>query len=494
MRDSSFIRIIRRMKTYILIPFFLLFLLSCSKSIPEKPYSHIVTSSQFAVSVQAHCDALIQPSTRGLYPGSPYYTSATAYITSKFQSYGLLPAHTEYAQPFEFVSRSLISEPVVMINNEDLLTIGTDFIVPLTSGKALLENIPMVFIGYGIAEPQDKYNEYSNIDVKNKVVVVLKDIPKGFIASSGKYHSLYYRAFLAKNYGALGIIFIDLNAPTAYYSKNTAYVPPLFGLSDFPQIILAKNAIGKLTQSSTIDFIEMQNDIVASKQPYTIELKTSITMSIPMNIEQNTTANIVGFLPAAEEFSETKKRIYFTASLDSFGFQYTDIFYESANTTVSGVAALLSLAEELSKQSLARKNDIYFVVFSGKEEGLLGCRELLEKGEITQDNTLFMIQIENIGIQSSLLNIGGGLDYLELFQRFEENNTFSELELTVSHGGYMEDQLFIKKGIPALFVHSPDFTFYRTLKDTRNTINTNSVRKTVQLLYGAFFNDIFSIN
>lgn len=469
-------------------------MLSCAKKIPEKRYAQIVSEPDFATSVSAHSTALIQPTTRGFYPGSSYYENATAYIASQLSTFGLQPAGNDFIQPFDFVSRILNDEPIVMVNSEILLTIGKDFIVPLTSGKAFLENIPLVFVGYGIAEPQDKYNEYSNVDVKNKIVVVLKDIPKGFIASAGKYHSLYYRAFLAKNYGALGIIFLDLNAPTAEFSQNTAYVPPLFGLSDFPQIICAKSAIQKLTQTSTIDFVEIQNDIVASKQPYPIELKTSITMSIPMQIEQKTTANIVGILPAAEEFSETKKRIYIAASLDSFGFQFGTIFYESANTSVSGTATLLTLAEQITKTPFKRKNDIYFVVFSGKEEGLLGCRELLEKGDITQENTLFMVQIENVGIHSPLLSVGGGLDYLELYQRFEENNTFSDLELTVSRGGYMEDQLFIKKGIPSLFIHSPDFTYYRTLKDTKETLSTDSMKRTVKLLYGAFFDDIFSVH
>lgn len=481
------------MKTILLV-ITLLCVLSCVKKIPEKRYATIISEPAFAESITAHSNSLLQQSTRGLYPGTAYYESAAAYISSQFSSFGLQPAGTDFNQQFNFVSRTLNDEPVVLVNSETLLSIGIDFIVPLTSGKAFLENIPLVFIGYGIAEPQDKYNEYSNVDVKNKIVVVIKDIPKGFIASAGKYHNLYYRAFLAKNYGALGILFLDLKAPTADYSQNTAYIPPLFGLADFPQLICSKSAIRKITGDSTIDFIEIQNDIVASKQPYPIELKTSLTVSIPMNIEQKTTANIVGMLPAAEEFSETKKRIYITASLDSFGFQYKNIYYESANTSVSGVAVVLTLAQEITKTQLKRKNDIYFVVFSGKEEGLLGCRELLDKGDITQDNTLFMIHLENVGATSSLLDIGGGLDYLDLYRRIEENNLYPDLELTVSRGGYMEDQLFIKKGIPGLFIHSPDFTFYRTLRDTKRTLQPLAMKRTTTLLYAAFFDDIFSVN
>jgi len=448
--------------------------------------------SVYTDTVQQHIEGLINSTTRGLYPGSPEYDNAVKYIVSQFQASGIQPAGQEFIQKFSFTSKTLSSEPIVMVNNETPLILGKDFIIPLTSGSAFIENIPMVFIGYGISEPQDKYDEYSNIDVKNKVVVVIREIPSGFITNTAKYQNLYYRAYLAKNYGASGIIFVDLNAPTAYFSQNASYVPPTYGISDFPQCIVSKQGLQSLLPNQTFDLLELQNDIVKSKYPYTIDLKTSITMMINLTIKREHSVNVIGYLPAAQEYAQTKKRIYFTASLDSFGKQPPSLFYESANSSVSGTIALLALAKNLAKVPNKRMNDIYFVVFSCKEEGLLGGKDLLDRGEITVDNTLFMVQLENLGLNSPVITIGGGLDYLDLYQKIEENNPFPNLDLTVAHGGYMEDILFIKKGIPALYIYTPNFTIYRTLNDTKKTIIPASINRSVQLLFSAFFYDIFS--
>ena len=64
--------------------------------------------------------------------------------------------------------------------------------VDIFNKELIINNAPLVFINYGLAEK--KYNDYSNVDIKGKVVVLIRDINNKFLKDS-----LLYAADL-KNY------------------------------------------------------------------------------------------------------------------------------------------------------------------------------------------------------------------------------------------------------------------------------------------------------
>ncbi|MDZ4821199.1 MAG: M20/M25/M40 family metallo-hydrolase, partial [Planctomycetota bacterium] len=57
------------------------------------------------------------------------------------------------------------------------LQLGVDF-MPLAVGGSAKFDVPIVFAGYGITSPDDKYDDYANIDVTDKAVIVMRHEPR----------------------------------------------------------------------------------------------------------------------------------------------------------------------------------------------------------------------------------------------------------------------------------------------------------------------------
>ena len=73
---------------------------------------------------------------------------------------------------------------------------------------------PVVFAGYGATAPEFNYDDYAHLDVKDKIVLMLRYEPAGFAAKSGhagltEHSQLITKAINARNHGAKAIILIN---------------------------------------------------------------------------------------------------------------------------------------------------------------------------------------------------------------------------------------------------------------------------------------------
>ncbi len=95
------------------------------------------------------------------------------------------------------------------------LKIGQSF-NPLAIGGSGKLDAPLVFVGYGISAKDEKYDDYADIDVKDKVVVVLRHEPQQsnphsvFDGTKNSQYAPFNRKISnAYEHGAVGVLFVN---------------------------------------------------------------------------------------------------------------------------------------------------------------------------------------------------------------------------------------------------------------------------------------------
>ncbi len=73
---------------------------------------------------------------------------------------------------------------------------------------------PVVFAGYGATAEEFHYDDYAGIDVKDKIVVLLRYEPSGFAGKSGnqgltQHAQLITKAINARNHGAKAVVVLN---------------------------------------------------------------------------------------------------------------------------------------------------------------------------------------------------------------------------------------------------------------------------------------------
>ena len=131
-----------------------------------------------------HVKYLASDELKGRASGTEENAIAARYIADALKSYGLLPAgdNGSFMQEFSFVA-SVKAGPsnAFSFKTNGKVTRGVldnDF-RPLGFSSTDSVQGPLVFVGYGISSPDKQYDDYGGIDVKGKIVLLLRYSPDG---------------------------------------------------------------------------------------------------------------------------------------------------------------------------------------------------------------------------------------------------------------------------------------------------------------------------
>lgn len=202
--------------------------------------------------IKEHITYLASDELKGRFTGTLEERIAGEYIKNEFEKAGLLPAFNgSYFQEFPFIEGISLGEnnnASMLINKQVIeLEFNKDFMTAPFSrhGSADAE---VVFAGYGISAPKLEYDDYEDIDVKNKVVLVFRFSPEYANPHSqfDAYSAFRSKATAAKERGALGIIFVNgfSQKPTKIISWNLI-MTELRGLTIFVRFKSAEKLLNK---------------------------------------------------------------------------------------------------------------------------------------------------------------------------------------------------------------------------------------------------------
>jgi hypothetical protein len=446
---------------------------------------------------------LASPELEGRGAGTKGLERAADYMEARFKQLGLQPAGERgtYRQPFQVTTGAKpgpgnrIQTRVAGKTNQ--VTLNADF-VPLSFSRNGQVEGQVVFAGYGITAPEFHYDDYSGIDVKDKIVLVLRYEPPKFAlqnndkAAKWTHHaSLVSKAINARNRGAKALLLA--NGSHAPDNKDTLI---RFGAASGPEdagILLAhvKDAVAnQLLQTSGKTLSALQQQIDGGPQPGSAPLGDArVSVAIDIKREQATVNNVAGFLPGRE-----KEYVVIGAHYDHLGRGNESSLAPSqigqvhpgADDNASGTAGLLELARLFAAQRNQLQRGVLFIAFAGEEIGLLGSAHWVNHPTKPIDAAVSMINLDMIGrSQGSKLYVGGtgtGSGFEDVLKQVAAKY---KLNVDYSADGYSasDHTSFLTKSIPVLFFFSGLHGDYHKPGDTWDKIDSAASAQVVSFVH-----------
>ena len=343
--------------------------------------------------------SLASPAMEGRGAGTKGIERAAELIELRYRSLGLQPAGAKsYFQPFTVITGAKLKEGNRLEVQDGKLKQGLklnqDF-VPFSFSASGEVAGPVAFAGYGATAPEFGYDDYAHLDVKDKIVVLLRYEPAGFAAKSGnagltQHSQLITKAINARNHGAKAVILVNGKLGEGEEDQLTK-----FGTVNGPEnagiaIVQAKNEVVNAwftTAGQRKSLAEAQNQINSSSTAASFAFQDKLQISLGVNIEKTraTVNNVLAYLPG-----KTNEYIIIGAHYDHLGYGNVDSLAPSqigqihpgADDNASGTAGVLELARLLAPRKGQLQRGILFADFAGEELGLLGSAEWVKESTL----------------------------------------------------------------------------------------------------------------
>jgi len=346
---------------------------------------------------------------------------ATEYIVGQYRLLGLTPAgdNGTYIQKVPIVGTTIDHSAVLEVkkgSQSKRLKFSDDFVAFTGTYQQVVtvKDADVVFVGYGIVAPEQDWNDYKDVDVRGKVLLMMNNDPatddaKFFGGKARTYYGRWtYKYEIAAKKGAVGAIIIHTTESAGYPYQ---VVQTSWSRENFD---LASEAGGdgvKLkawtTEDATKKYLSMAgHDLAAlmksaeekSFKPVPLGLKVSTTMKY--TIRRLETNNILGMLEGSDP--ELKKQyIVYSAHHDHLGIGAPvdgDSINNGALDNASGVSIMLNMAKAFVAMPAKPKRSLLFAAVAAEESGLLGSKYFAENPTVPVKDIAANINTDGMNI------------------------------------------------------------------------------------------------
>jgi len=481
------------------------------------------SSNELQIGEEAINEALLQKyifylasdSLMGRDTPSPGLDSAAVYISNEFKKYGLKSIDGSYFQTVKLGKISLGKENhlnAIIKGKEKKYKIKNDFTpFEMTANKEV--NAPVVFAGYGIDAPEYNYNDYEGIDVKGKIVFVMRHEPgeedpesKFEGEKATEYSKVSEKVKIAISKGAVGVLIAQdpLNhkilTPRGFpWPSLSKLIPqdalPLSLLIDekekVPVVQVGEEVIADLFGS--VDKLkDIQIGIDKNLKPASFEFKDfSFSLKTETEFVDYSSQNVVGLLEGSDPKLKDEVLVI-GAHYDHVGFiknhnEDEDYIFNGADDNASGTSGMMSIAAAFSKMNQKPKRSILFIAFAGEEKGLFGSKYYVENPLLPLDKTVAMLNLDMIGRNSTdsiFIEAADRSPKLKIINE-EENEQIGFTLLYPNNTGLggSDHANFLKKNIPALFYFSGMHPDYHKVGDNPDRINYPKAVRAARLAF-----------
>ena len=448
----------------------------------------------------ADIQQLTIPAMEGRGDGTKGLDRAASMLEKRYKSLGLKPAGTHrYRQPFSVITGARLKADtklsVLEGNARQELVLNRDF-VPFSFSASGHADGPIVFVGYGATAPEFGYDDYAGVDVKDKVVLVLRYEPAGFAERGGhqgltQHSQVISKAINAKNHGAKAMILVN-----GKLGDGEEDLPTRFGSVSGPEnsgivILQVKNAIAdEWLHATKGSLANAQAEIEHGGKPASLALPEILRVAAQVDVETTRAVvnNVLAYLPG-----KTDEYVILGAHYDHLGYGNYDSLAPSqigqihpgADDNGSGTAGLLELARVLAPMKGQLQRGILFASFAGEELGLLGSAEWVKEPTLPLGKAVAMLNMDMIGrIQDGKVYVGGVGTGSTLPALLEKASANSGFKMEYSQGGYSasDHTSFVSKQIPVLFFFSGLHSDYHKPSDTWEKIDPNAATRLLDVI------------
>jgi hypothetical protein len=354
--------------------------------------------------IRAHIRFLADSLLKGREPGTPGYDIAARYVATELEGMGLHPGVSgDWFQPVPLqkaVTNSAASSLSLTVNGkEQKLADAKDYVLSTWFGSTASigeptgaqsdVSAPVVFVGFGVTAPDQKYDDYAGVDVHGKLILTIYGAPPAFPSTERAYYSDgIVKAKNAVAHGAVGVLSIMLPEDWKRYSWE--WLVPQVQVGEmhwldksgvahdfFPELrgnaLFSQQGANLVFSGAPKTLDQVFADARASKpQSFALPVSAHVHTVAAQSVIQspNIIAELKGSDPALRD-----QYVVYTAHVDHLGIcppVQGDNVCHGALDNASGTSALLEIARAYANLPQSPRRSVLFVFVTGEEMGLLG--------------------------------------------------------------------------------------------------------------------------
>jgi Zn-dependent M28 family amino/carboxypeptidase len=462
----------------------------------ESPSSRVPSSAQLPIAqlpdidtdaVLAETKVLSSDEYEGRGPGTTSENLTVKYLVDQFTTLGLKPGNTDgtFVQKVPLVGITPDGAPLILKRGgrQESLKWHDDVVAwtKHVADQASLNNSELIFVGYGVVAPEYHWDDYKDLDVKGKTLVMLVNdppVPDPSNASEldanifgGKAMTYYgrwtYKYEIAAQKGAAGALIIHETIPAGYpFAVVQAKVSEQFDLVT-PDKNMGRVAVEgwitvdqgkKLLQWTGHDFETLKKQ-AATREFRPVPLGVTATMTLRNKLRTIDSQNVVARLEGSDPTLKNEYVVY-TAHWDHLGIGPSingDKIYNGAQDNAIGVAGLIEIARAFTKLTVPPKRSVLFLAVTAEEQGLLGSEYYSRTPIYPLAKTLANINMDGLNVHGrtkDLTLIGLGASDLDDYAKAAagEQGRVIRPDAEPEKGFYYRSDHFnfAKQGVPAL--------------------------------------------
>ncbi|MFH0990867.1 MAG: M20/M25/M40 family metallo-hydrolase [bacterium] len=510
--------------------------------------------------VKGQLEFLASDWTMGRETGEKGLYIAADYIASMFKVYGVKPAGdreggrggrsmfmssrnvrmpepvTTYFQNYPLVSTESVSDPEFVLIDRSVagekslsFPYRSDFQFPVTS-YGINFTAPIVFIGYGLTDEKNGYDDLKGIDLKGKFVIRISGFPGSKDTTSPAYKKFRPaeqpaqmqfprqqgrgggRNQRLEQLGVLGVLDVNVapdmllrNATNYPFRFNTAFYEGDEPLSSSGRsmrlvedslsggvvsITISQRIFNEIFEGSGISLEEFEKQVAKTMKPASkvipnkfISLKSSVKSKIIHG------RNVIGVIEG-----ESKEEIIVVGGhYDHMGMRKGYI-YNGADDNASGTVGVMTIAKAFAATGVKPKKTVVFAAWSGEEEGLLGSAYFVSRPSFGKfQNIILNLNYDMISrdADNDTLKNNCGYTYTEAFPMLKEivekaNKDYNvSLNLNIRSaprpGGGSDHASFSAKDIPVMSFMAAMHPDYHQPMDHVDKVNFEKMTKIIKI-------------
>jgi Zn-dependent M28 family amino/carboxypeptidase len=453
-----------------------------------------------ASSMLQHIKNLSDDSLEGRGPGTPGETKTLAYLEGQFKALGLAPGNPDgtYQQKVEMIGYTPSPTMSFSAGGKTIpMKFKDDFVANSRHNRpeTRVQNSDIVFVGYGVEAPEFGWNDFKDMDVKGKTILVLINDPAvlaaGYTSKStsetsaedmehldstmfrGKAMTYYgrwtYKYEKASDKGAAAIFIIHETVPAAYgwdVVRSSNSIEAVDVVSPDAEKRVPVEGWITLDKAKALFAAAGQNwdslhNAARSKDFKPVALNARANVNVKVRTRTFNSQNVVAKLEGSDRKDEY---VIYTSHWDHLGRNPAntgDQIYNGANDNASGVAGTLEIAKAFTKLPEPPKRSILFLMVTAEEKGLLGAKYYATHPLYPLARTAAEINIDEMnqwGATNDLTIVGYGNSSLDdlLASVLKSDGRVVRPDPQPEKGFYYRSDHFefAKQGVPALYINA----------------------------------------
>jgi len=514
-----------------------LLLTSCLQGISQFTGMESISISD----LQSHMNFLASDELEGRGNGDPGLKIAAQYLASQANRIGLkaIDENSDYLQYYPLYKNSYNEDKsnLTVQSGDKVETFGSkDFylILPQRPVNIQLKG-KVVFAGYGINSEENTYNDFENIDVKDKILLIMNRAPMNKEGDKCQFtdtdwtsiQNIIYKYYNLMMQGPKAV-FLVLDPKSGYSSLED--IDPSYsdlfrtsfsnkestGSGAEPSdnnlniFLIHRQIADKILEGTGNNLQELQKKIDKKLKPRSFIIPDKeISLILDLVHEELSIPNVAGMVEGSDPVLKHEAIIY-VAHYDHIGTDGTGTVFNGADDNASGSVALLEMAEAFMKEEHRPSRSILFLWVSGEEIGLYGSSHYAGNPLIPLENTIATINLDMVGrirtpsdtgkIMDDNVNVLGG-DSISLIGGHQSEELLRMAEDVAKETGmicdysyndinhpqrlyYRSDHIsFAVHDIPVLFYSTGIHRDYHQATDIAEKINYEKLLKVSRYVY-----------